>query len=239
MTPSIAIVMPAHNEGHTIGAVIQAVAESIPSVDILVVDDASSDNTAKIATKHGAQVIPMITNRGAWLATQTGLRFAYQQGYQYVITMDADGQHTAQSLISLINAKSEADVVIGSCTSRGSTARHIAWRLFRLISKLKIQDLTSGLRLYNRHALSVLITREATLLHYQDIGVLMLLSVMPLRLIEVEVPMLERQNGRSRIFKSWFAVAHYMAQTLLLSASKAGRNKNLVNRLKHQGVNIE
>ena len=189
---------------------------------VVVVDDASTDGTRAVAEAAGALVIPLVARMGAWGATQAGLRYARRKGFAHVITMDADGQHEAASIADLVEPVFEgrADVAIGTCTRRGSLLRRVAWVLMKRASGLRLEDLTSGFRLYDRRAIELLAGRPATLLEYQDVGVLILLQRHGLRIHEVEVPMAPRHSGISRIFHSWGAVSYYMAHTLLLSLTK-------------------
>lgn len=217
----IAIVIPAFNEG----AVIRSVLENIQAIcpyTIFVVDDASTDDTARVAEGAGAIVIPLAAQLGAWGATQTGLRFALRNGVDTVVSMDADGQHEASSIPTLLHPvlTSEADVVIGACPERGSILRKIAWLIMKRTSGLSLDDITSGYRVYNARAIRELASWRATLLDYQDVGVLMLLQSKGLRIIDKPVPMQTRNNGKSRIFSSWLVVVYYMSQTLALGFSK-------------------
>ncbi len=123
--------------------------------------------------------------------------------------------------------KSDVDIVIGSCVSRGSISRHLAWGIFRRLSGVEVRDLTSGLRVYNRKALEVLSRREATLLEYQDVGVLLLLRTFSVSKTEAEVQMVPRKDGISRIFHSWGAVLYYMAYTTMLCLSKIAKTHKL------------
>jgi glycosyltransferase involved in cell wall biosynthesis len=221
--PNCVVVIPAHNEAQDIGFVIGEV-HRLSSYPVVVIDDASTDDTIEQARKAGAVVVPLILQLGAWGATQTGLRYAFRKGYDYAITMDADGQHEAASLSTLVRPiiGDHTDVVIGSCTSRGSRLRKIAWVLMRKVSGLQLQDLTSGFRVYDRLAIRRLAGWQATLLEYQDVGVLTMLKSSGIRLQDVEVSMLPRRHGISRIFYSWFSVFYYMGYTLLLGATKRG-----------------
>jgi hypothetical protein len=115
--------------------------------------------------------------------------------------------------------------VIAACPSRGSFARHLAWGYFRLLTGFDIDDLTSGFRYYNARACRLLASEEATLLDYQDIGVLLLLRRSGLRVAEMQVPMNPRTTGKSRVFFSWWSVALYMAETSLLCLARWGRPK--------------
>jgi len=221
--PNCIVVIPAHNEVDDIASVIRDIRDQ-SDFPVVVVDDASSDGTAAAARAAGAAVVPLSLQLGAWLATQTGLRYALKHGYDHAITMDADGQHLARSLPALIQPiiDGEADVTIGACTQRGSVLRKIAWTLMKKASGLRLEDLTSGFRVYDRHAIRRLATWQATLLQYQDVGVLAMLSASGLRIRDVEVTMLPRKHGISRIFYSWSSVLYYMLYTLLLGFTKRG-----------------
>jgi glycosyltransferase involved in cell wall biosynthesis len=218
-TGRLLVVIPALNEAECIGAVVQEVRRH-PGVDVLVIDDGSTDDTAAVAMLSGAGVLRAPLWQGAWGAIQTGIRYALRHGYSAVITMDADGQHEPAYLPKLIEAGRSADVVIAACPSRGSPMRQIAWRYFRFLTGFDLDDLTSGFRYYNERACRLLAAEEATLLDYQDVGVLLLLHHARLRIAEISVAMNPRKHGASRVFSSWWTVARYMAETSLLCLSR-------------------
>jgi len=214
------VVIPALNEADCIGAVISET-RALGSIDVLVVDDGSTDDTAAVAVLHGAAVLRAPLWQGAWGAIQTGVRYAVRHGYSAVVTMDADGQHEPAYLPRLMEAADRgANVVIAACPSRGSRLRHVAWSYFRLLTGFEFDDLTSGFRYYDAKACSLLAAEEATLLDYQDIGVLLLLSHARLRIAEIPVAMNPRRYGASRVFSSWWTVARYMAETSLLCLAR-------------------
>jgi hypothetical protein len=213
------IVIPARDEAPTIGALVEQLAAS-GWRDVLVIDDQSSDGTGEVARAAGAMVMRPVLGVGAWGATQAGIRLALARGYEAVITMDADGQHEVEQIPVLLARRHEADVVIGAAPERASRLRQIAWWWFRRLSGFELRDLTSGFRYYGRAAMELMASREATLLDYQDLGALLLLSRAGLRIAEVPVTMLPRAVGGSRVFRSWFSVARYMAVTTLLCLSR-------------------
>ena len=213
------VVIPALNEAACIGAVIEQV-RARGMVDVVVVDDGSTDATAAVALLSGAAVLRAPLWQGAWGAIQTGIRYAVARGYAGVVTMDADGQHEPAHLDELIAASRSADVVIAACPSRGSRLRRIAWSYFRLLTGFDFDDLTSGFRYYNARACRLLAAEEATLLDYQDVGVLLLLRHARLRIAEIPVAMNPRRHGASRVFSSWWTVARYMAETSLLCLAR-------------------
>jgi glycosyltransferase involved in cell wall biosynthesis len=217
--------IPACNEAPSIGGIVRATKARL-GCEVVVIDDASSDGTGDIARMAGATVLSLGCNLGAWGGTQAGIRYALQAGYKQVLTLDADGQHLPEYLPSLLTTlvSGEADVVIGACLERGSRSRRVAWSYFRLLTGLAIEDLTSGFRAYNHAAMKILASPEATLLDYQDVGVLLLLRRRNLRIKEISVPMRERNHGGSRVFSSWLIVGKYMVQTSLLCLAKVGTN---------------
>ncbi|HZZ95329.1 MAG TPA: glycosyltransferase [Usitatibacter sp.] len=213
------VVIPALNEADCIGEVISEL-RRFPGVHVLVVDDGSTDDTAAVAMLHGATVTGAPLWQGAWGAIQTGIRYAVRHGYAGVVTMDADGQHEPGYMPQLIEAARDADVVIAACPSRGSRMRHVAWAYFRFLTGLSLDDLTSGFRYYGARACALLAQEEATLLDYQDIGVLLLLRRANLRIAEIAVAMNPRKSGASRVFHSWWTVGRYMAETTLLCLAR-------------------
>ena len=86
-------VVPAYNERATIRRVMAALREHEPACDVLVVDDGSTDATRKLAEAAGARVIPHPFNLGIGGAVQSGFLFALENGYDYMVQVDADGQH--------------------------------------------------------------------------------------------------------------------------------------------------
>ncbi len=216
------VVIPALNEAECIGRVIEE-ARAHARVDVLVVDDGSADDTAAIALIKGATVLRAPLWQGAWGSIQTGMRYAVRHGYAGVVTMDGDGQHEPAFLADLMRAAVDADVVIASCTSRASRTRRWAWSYFKFLTGFTLDDLTSGFRYYNARACRLLASEEATLLDYQDVGVLLLLRSASLRIAEIPVAMNRRRSGSSRVFSSSWTVARYMAETSLLCLARWNR----------------
>ena len=110
------IVMPAHNEEQNIKEVIEEIKKDLPELDLLIVNDASSDNTLEIVKQAQVKCITLPFNLGYALAVQTGIKYANEHNYDYVIQMDADGQHIASEAKKLLKYMEEnnPDIVIGS-----------------------------------------------------------------------------------------------------------------------------
>lgn len=225
-------VIPARDEVATVAAVVAGV-RRVLGCAVLVVDDASTDGTGAAARAAGAEVLRLPVGLGAWGASQTGIRYAVRNGFAAVVTLDADGQHIPESLPLLFAERDRhaASVVIGTCLERLSAPKKIAWRYLRLLTGLRLRDFTSGLRLYDTEAIRLLAAPEASLLDYQDVGVLMLLAKQGLRIVETPTPMNPREVGHSRVFASWAVVARYMFNTTILCISRLDRG--------HRGAAIE
>lgn len=215
------VLLPALNEAAAIADVIADIRRQT-GLPVLVIDDASVDATRERAAAAGARVLPLSNRLGAWGATQAGIRYALKHHYELIISMDADGQHVATYIQSLIAPilRGEADVAIGTYTARGSALRKFAWRLMKTTSGITLDDVTSGFRAYNRTAALTLAGREASVFTYQDIGVLALLVKHGMRIVDVPVVMHPRASGQSRVFNSWLTVIYYMLHTLLLGFTK-------------------
>lgn len=220
-SPNTLVVVPAFNEEQTIQPVISSLLR-VGCRNVLVVDDASSDNTAKLAAEAGAKVLRLCYQLGAWRASQAGIRYAVAHDYDEVITFDADGQHLPDSIATLQSQRGTADLIIGSCLARGSFLRKAAWRIFRLLSGIEVADFTSGLRLYGVRSIELLAQESASVPEYQDLGVLMLIKSSGLSIKEVPVQMSARSVGISRIFNSWGAVAYYLSYTICICLAKLG-----------------
>lgn len=214
-------VIPARDEVSTVAEVVTGVRAAL-GCRVLVVDDASTDGTAAVARAAGAEVLMLPIGLGAWGASQAGIRFADRNGFPGVICLDADGQHQPASLPLLFaaHAHDSPNVVIGTCIERLSLPKRIAWQYLRMLTGLRLRDFTSGLRLYDANAVRLLAAPEASLLDFQDVGVLMLLAKRGMRIAETPTPMRARTEGHSRVFASWAVVVRYMFHTTILCISR-------------------
>lgn len=215
------VLIPAFNEEGVVGRVIERVQRSCP-YPVIVIDDASTDGTREEAAASGATVLSLVVNLGAWGATQAGIRYALRLGHDMAVTLDADGQHDPAHIdkVSAPVLTGIAHVSIGAAPERGSRARQVAWILLRAVSGIRLEDLTSGYRVYGIHAMRDLASWRATYLDFQDVGVLALLMRNGLSVMDVPVKMDRRRNGHSRVFRTWLAVVYYMCHTLLLGLTK-------------------
>ena len=157
----VTIVIPAHNEEGAIGSVLSALrGVAHPALrEVIVVDDGSSDRTGEIAQASGVRVIRQPSNRGYGAALKAGIRAASSE---YVLTMDADGQHRIEDVLKLcdaVSAEGAADCVIGH---RTKLVHSPLWRmpgkwflthLARVLTRKEIRDLNSGLRVMRREVI--------------------------------------------------------------------------------------
>lgn len=218
---NIVVVIPARDEQDDVGAVVARVLAL--GYEAVVADDHSSDRTREVARRAGATVLELPFHAGAWAAIQAGMRYARNGGCTYVVTLDADGQHNPEDIPALLdrmNAPDAPNVAIGSCVARANRRRRLAWRTLRWLSGLRIDDLTSGFRIYDRTAVDLLVEQRHTLIEYQDVGVLLCLRHADLNIAEIDVAMQPRGHGMSRIFNSWPMVAYYLVYSALIGGSR-------------------
>jgi len=164
---NLLIYMPVLNEEEGIGDVIKDMPKNIESIDninILVVDDGSTDNTAKIAKESGADVVSHNTNKGVGKAFQTAVQYALEHNTDILVSIDADRQFNSKQIPEIIQPilKDNADMVTGNRFSKGmpeNMPKTKYWgnrqmsRLISLISGQKFVDVSCGYRAYNREAL--------------------------------------------------------------------------------------
>jgi glycosyltransferase involved in cell wall biosynthesis len=206
------VFIPAWNEEASIAKVIADVREFMPTADILVVDDGSTDATTARARQSGALVATLPFNQGLGAALQTGYLHALREGYDVCAHLDADGQHPAAEVARLLHevAADHADLVIGSRYSdpdadvgsddyRPTFSRRIGTSVFRffltLATRQRFTDTTSGMRAANRRVMSLFSENYSP--DFAEIESLQLAVRQGLRVEEVPVRMLERTGGSS------------------------------------------
>lgn len=215
-------IVPALNEEHTVAAVIADIRAGAVDADIIVVDDGSRDDTSGAAAACGVSVLRSPFNMGIGGAVQAGMICADEGGYQFAVQVDGDGQHVADEIRTLIDAQREtgANVVIGSRFLSGTTFRSSAARrggmrfLSALVSALARQrftDTTSGFRLYDRRSIELLSIDYPE--DYPEVEAILFLRRAGLSVVETQVEMRERQDGRSSITP--LRSVYYMAKVTL------------------------
>jgi glycosyltransferase involved in cell wall biosynthesis len=151
----VLVVLPALNEGPSVGSVVRDVRARYPHYDVLVVDDGSTDATAAVAANAGALVCSLPFNLGVGGAMRTAYKFAARHAYQVVVQVDADGQHDPAYIEKLVDGLTDADLVIGARFAgvgeyRAALARRLAMRMLAAVlsrlAKRPLTDVTSGFR---------------------------------------------------------------------------------------------
>lgn len=217
------IVIPAFNEQSNILKVIGDIQTTLPAADILVINDCSVDGTSdKARLADGIRVVDLPCNLGIGGAVQTGFKYALANGYDYLVQIDGDGQHSPREVAKLVEAMEESgsDMVIGSRflnvrSYRTTWSRRAGIKVFYLLFKLLINatitDSTSGFRLYNRKSIEVLSRHYSA--DYPEPDAIILLTKHGLNISEVGVEMMAREHGHSSItpIKS----PYYMAKVIL------------------------
>ena len=211
--------LPAWNEEENLSAVLDELRRELPEVDLLVVDDGSTDATANVARAHGAEVVSFGENRGLPAGIAAGYGYALEHGYDLCGRVDADGQHPVEELARLLALVrgGECDVAVGSRFASGdgyapyrykpSGARRFGTALLRRSMRVLLRrpflDATSGMYAVNAKALPVLARPYVT--EAPEVEALLRLSEEGLRVDEVPVEMRERAGGESKL-RGWKAL---------------------------------
>ncbi len=212
----VLIIIPAYNEEKTIGKLLEQLKqpEIAQIADVLVLNDASSDNTDRIVKEHGHTVITHVFNLGYGSGLQIGYKYAERNGYHYVIQMDADGQHDVCNISALysklITQNEEGkypDIVLGSRFVEGSVSfpipvlKKLAFVLFRFLIKLgtgrKIMDPTTGLQGLSRRAFSFYAGYGNFDDKYPDANMIMQMLLLGFQIEEIPAVMHARTEGVS------------------------------------------
>jgi glycosyltransferase involved in cell wall biosynthesis len=207
------VFIPAWNEEENLPDVLEELRGELPDVDVLVVDDGSTDRTADVARAYGAAVLSLGTNRGLPIGIAAGYAWARDHAYRYCGRVDADGQHPARELGRLLALVHEdrCDVAVGSRFVSGdgyepyryrpSPARRLGTALLRRGMRITLRrpfaDATSGLYAVNARALPVLADPFRT--EAPEVEALIRLNAAGLRVEEVPVTMEPRAGGVSKL----------------------------------------
>jgi glycosyltransferase involved in cell wall biosynthesis len=218
-------IVPAYNEAGAIAGTIHGVHRHAPGFDVLVVDDGSTDQTARVATEAGAMVLRHPFNLGIGGAVQSGYQFALDREYEVAVQVDGDGQHDARhipELLSHLRGNPDLNMVTGSRflesedgAYRSSVTRRMGIRIFAgILSAVvgrRVTDPTSGFRMVERRGIE-LFARDYP--HdYPEVEAVLLLHFHQLRGDEVPVRMRPRTSGVSSINPT--RSIYYMIKVLL------------------------
>ncbi len=224
------LILPAYNEEGNILKTVNSITAFRASkgvagveVDYLVINDGSTDGTEAICRKNGLNCLSLVQNLGIGGAVQTGYLYAYKNNYDIAVQFDGDGQHDIESLPDLLAPILEgtADFSVGSRfleksdTFQSTFMRRmgIKWLSFviRLVSGLKLRDVTSGYRAANKDAIAFLAKNYP--MDYPEPESSVALKKNGFRIQEVQVNMFERSSGASSI--SFGKSIYYMIKVSL------------------------
>ncbi len=206
------ILIPAYNEEDTIADVLHNIhGECGSNVDVLVINDGSRDHTVERAREAGAIVVSHIYNMGYGVSLQTGYKYAVDHNYEFIIQMDADGQHDVCNIGSIYNElvkdKHHYDIVIGSRflaednKMKVGIAKKVAISFFnaaiKLVTRKKFTDPTSGLQGLSRRAFTAYSLYDNFDTNYPDANIITKMLLNGYKLKEVPAVMHSRENGVS------------------------------------------
>ena len=210
------IIIPAYNEANNITKLLEKLEspEIAEIADVLIMNDASSDDTNWVVKARNHAIVTHVFNLGYGSALQLGYKYAIRRGYEYVIQMDADGQHDVCNIPVIyekLKTKDEngkyPDIVLGSRFMEGSSEfpvsflKKIAWGVFRGLIYLgtgrKIADPTTGLQGLSRRVVIFYSTYNHFDDKYPDANIIMQMLLLGYRLVEVPAVMHPRGEGKS------------------------------------------
>lgn len=210
------VVVPTYNERENLAALVARVRLSTPTLDVLVVDDASPDGTGALADELAASdpqifVLHRAGKQGLGAAYGDAFRWGLERGYERLVEMDADGSHQPEQLPRLLEASDAgADVVLGSRWVDGGGIENWPWHR-RMLSRggsayarrvlgMPYRDVTGGFRVFTAAALRRLRLEDV---HSQGYGfqvdMLWHAHRTGLRIVEVPITFVERTRGRSKM----------------------------------------
>lgn len=150
MTGTFSIIVPAKNEEKGLANILPLVSRHYPEAEVIVVDDASSDDTPQVALQHGCRLIRHPYSKGNGAAIKTGIMAAK---HEIIVCMDADGQHQPEEISKLISMLNEDyDMVVGARDKKGQAGLHRSFAngFYNIFASWmvgqEVKDLTSGFR---------------------------------------------------------------------------------------------
>jgi glycosyltransferase involved in cell wall biosynthesis len=154
--PASCVVIPSYQAARTLAFVIDGVRAHLAGASVIVVDDGSTDDTARVATSQGVRLVSHAANRGKGAALRSGIAEALEARATSIVTIDADGQHDAAALPALVAGLDSADVVIGARERSGTMPPHRRFTnsassaAVSHITGAEISDAQSGFRAFTR-----------------------------------------------------------------------------------------
>lgn len=247
MNRQLLIIIPAYNEEKNIGKFIESIKdEKIEGIaDILVIDDGSTDDTKGVVRKKGIEILIKPLNMGYGSTLQLGYKYAWKYGYEYIIQIDADGQHDVSNIRVLYDALTSKrdgnspDIVIGSRflseenEMKVSTIKNIAIWFFRKSIKIftgkKITDPTSGLQGLNRKAFGHYSLYGNFDYRYPDINMIIQMIMLGFTIEEVPGKMYYREEGKSMHSGIFKPISYMVMMTLSIITIVLRQKKSEIN----------
>lgn len=234
---STLIIIPALNEQESIGQVLSDLKRHVPEYDVLVIDDGSTDLTACHAKRADAYVASLPMNLGIGAALRVGFRYAVEQNYDRVVQFDADGQHLASEIPTLIKAlDAGAGYVVGSRFINGANeykvgiARGVAMGilrfLLRAITGSTLTDTSSGFRGFSRPVIE-LFSRTYPREYMDSVEAIAIAARNGHTVTEVPVLMTERAAGVPSNRGFWLAYNYIRAIIGLSLTASVWRNRRM------------
>ena len=210
------VLVPAHNEADCLPAVVAEVRQALPGADLLVVDDGSVDDTAKVLAACRVASLRLPQRVGVGAAVRAGLRHAASLGFSTVVRIDGDGQHDARDIAAIAGpvARGDADVVIGTryaaaAAGPARSLRRLSQRGLSLvlsaITGRQVTDATSGFCAFGPRALRLLTAHHPD--GYPEVELRLLLHRHGLRVREVPIQHRARLAGRTTLTPARLGVA--------------------------------
>ncbi len=232
----VLLIIPAYNEEENIVKVINNLQTNHPEYDYVIINDCSTDSTAQICQKNGYNYLDMCCNLGIGGGVQSGYMYAYQNGYDYAVQIDGDGQHDPKyvaEMIDVLNSKN-ADMAVGSrfITKEGFQSSgmrrfgiNFLSTLIRIVCGAKIKDVTSGFRVVNRKYIEYFSKEYAD--DYPEPEAIVAVTLNGGKVVEAPVVMHEREGGVSSIspFKSIYYMIKVSLAILLYKITYKGGKK--------------
>lgn len=226
--PKTLVIVPAYNEARSLPALIKELAQV--SVDVVVVNDCSTDDTETVMSAVGVRSLPLPINLGIGGAVQTGYLYALRHRYDYAVQVDGDGQHDPRYIRSMIRELGRgSNMVVGSRYMRSAGFRSTFMRrlgkryialLIRVITGQAISDPTSGFRACDRPAIELF--ARSYPVDYPEPEAILMAARKGLKVSEVSVQMRERQHGESTI-RFWKSVFYMVKTTISLALYLVGK----------------
>lgn len=200
------LIVPAFNEAEALPNVLSELLSVAPGLDVLVVDDGSTDATREVALTSGVRVLSLPFNLGVGGALRVGFRYALAQGYDRAVQFDADGQHDPREIaVLLAGIDGGANMAVGTRFGEGAgdysvgISRGGAMRFLRVVVRIlahrKFSDTTCGFRAFDRATLELFSTGLSVEYMGDTVEALLLACYAGLEVVEVPTNMRKRQAG--------------------------------------------